>query len=289
MEFSIENEHIRASFVSKGAELQHITGVDSGTEYLWKGDPNYWGKFSPVLFPIIGALKENIYHYEDRTYTLPRHGFARDMEFDVERISDHEILFTLRNTEETLKVYPFKFILKLRYKLTAATLSCTYEVSNPDLKEMLFSIGGHPAFAAPLNKQGSYTDYFLAFNADEVITYHHITENLISDETTTLVLDDKMLYLTHETFYSDALVIKNLKSNSVSLMNKKNYNGINFKFENFPYFGIWAAKDADFICLEPWCGIADSLDHNQQLKDKEGIITLAPSGEWQRTWKVTCF
>ncbi|HTM98450.1 MAG TPA: aldose 1-epimerase family protein, partial [Pedobacter sp.] len=232
MELYIENEHIRASFASKGAELQHITGIDSGTEYLWSGDPAYWAKFSPVLFPIIGALKENTYQYEHKTYTLPRHGFARDMDFDVEKISANELLFTLTNTIETLQVYPFEFNLKLRYTLTAATLSCTYEVSNPGSKALLFSIGGHPAFAAPLNKQGVYTDYFLQFNADDVITYHHITDNLISKETSTLVLDDKKLYLTHESFYNDALVIKNLQSNSISLMNKKTYNGINFEFED---------------------------------------------------------
>ncbi len=289
MEFFIENEHLRVSFASKGAELQHITGIDSGTEYMWSGDPDYWGKFSPVLFPIIGALKENTYQYEGKSYTLPRHGFARDMEFDFERIAEDEILFTLTNTVETLKVYPFEFILRLRYKLKAATLACTYELTNPNSEDLLFSIGGHPAFAAPLNKQGNYTDYFLAFDADEEITYHHIVANMISNETSTLILEDKKLYLNHELFYNDALVIKNLKSKSISLMNTKNYNGVNFQFEDFPYFGIWAAKDADFVCLEPWCGIADSVDHHQQLKDKEGIMALAPNENWQRTWKVTCF
>ncbi len=289
MDIYIENEHLRASFSSKGAELQHITGVDSGTEYLWSGDPKHWPKFSPVLFPIIGALKENLYRIEDESYTLPRHGFARDMEFVVEKVSDLEILFTLTATHETLKVYPFEFKLILRYKLTKASVCCTYEVSNPSNNELLFSIGGHPAFAAPLNKQGNYTDYFLQFNADDEITYHEIEDNLISDKTVTLNLDDKKLHLEHQLFYNDALVIKDLKSTSISLMNTKTYNGINFKFENFPYFGIWAAKDADFICLEPWCGIADSIDHNQQLREKEGIIALAPYGEWERSWEVTCF
>ncbi|RYG21510.1 MAG: aldose 1-epimerase family protein [Chitinophagaceae bacterium] len=289
MDIYIENEHIRVSFSSKGAELQHITGVDSGTEYLWSGNPKYWPKFSPVLFPIIGALKDNLYHYEGETYALPRHGFARDMEFDVEKISECEILFTLTATAETLKVYPFEFQLGLRYKLAKATVCCTYEISNPSDKELLFSIGGHPAFAAPLNKQGEYSDYYLQFNADDELICYAIEDNLITDNTIILNLNEKQLSLNHELFYNDALVIKNLKSNSISLMNNKNYNGINLKFDDFPYFGIWAAKDADFVCLEPWCGIADSVNHNQQLNDKEGIITLAPHKEWKRTWEVTCF
>lgn len=289
MEIYLENEHIRVSFVAKGAELQHITGVDSGTAYLWDGDAKHWAKFSPVLFPIIGALKNDTYQFEGEVYSLPRHGFARDMDFKVEKISEIEILFTLTNTHETLKVYPFEFKLGLRYKLFGARISCTYEVDNPASKELLFSIGGHPAFAVPLNKQGSYTDYFLEFNADDNLTYYEIEDNLISNKTCTLNLEDKKLHLKHDLFYNDALVIKNLKSNSISLMNTKNYNGINFKFENFPYFGIWAAKDADFVCLEPWCGLADSISHNQQLKEKEGIISLAPNEKWKRTWEVTCF
>ncbi|MES2651808.1 MAG: aldose 1-epimerase family protein [Bacteroidota bacterium] len=289
MEFYIENEHLRASFASKGAELQYITGVDSGTEYLWSGDVKHWPKFSPILFPIIGALKENSYQFEGETYVLPRHGFARDMDFEVDKVSEQEILFTLTSTSETLKIYPFDFKLGLRYKIIGASICCTYEVSNLASKELLFSIGGHPAFAAPLNKQGSYEDYFLQFNADDELTYHEIEDNLISNETVTINLKDKKLFLKHDLFYKDALVFKKLKSTSISLMNTKNYNGINFKFEDFPYFGIWAAKDANFVCLEPWCGIADSVDHNQQLKDKEGIITLAAMAEWKRSWQITCF
>lgn len=289
MDIYIENEHIRASFSSKGAELQYITGTDSGTEYLWSGDAKYWAKFSPVLFPIVGALKENVYLYEDKAYSLPRHGFARDMDFEMDRKSELEVLFSLKANEETRKIYPFEFNLGIRYKLFGASISCTYEVSNLGNKELLFSIGGHPAFAAPLNKQGIYTDYFLQFNADEELTYFEIEDNLISNKTETLPLEDKKLYLNHNLFYNDALVFKELKSNSIALMNTKNYNGINFKFENFPYFGIWAAKDADFVCLEPWCGLADGINHNQQLKDKEGIITLNPHEEWQRSWEVTCF
>jgi galactose mutarotase-like enzyme len=285
----LENEHFKASFNARGAELQYITGVHSGTEFLWNGNSNYWGKFSPILFPIVGALKNNQYEYDGVTYELPRHGFARDMEFESNLVSEHEVLFTLTHSNETLKVYPFEFNLGIRYKIFGASLCCTYEVSNPAEKNLLFSIGGHPAFAAPLNKQGVYTDYYLQFNNDNELTYHHITDNLISNQTTTLKLDDGKLFLQHDLFYNDALVFKDLKSDSISLMNSKNYNGLNFKFKDFPYFGIWAAKDANFVCLEPWCGIADSINHNGKLADKEGIIVLPPKAEWQRTWQITCF
>lgn len=286
---SIANEHIVVSFVTKGAELQSIKGVHSDTEFLWNGDPSFWAKFSPVLFPIIGALKNDTYFFEGKSYTLPRHGFAREMEFDFEKINEHQILFTLHHNEQTLKVFPFEFKLAIRYKIHGSSICCTYEVFNPGKNELLFSVGGHPAFAAPLNKQGEYKDYYLQFNKDEELTYHHIVDNLISDQTSTIKLDHGKLNLKHELFYEDALVFKNLKSDSISLVNTKNYNGLDFNFKDFPYFGIWAAKDADFVCLEPWCGIADGINHDQELNTKEGINTLAPNQTWERTWQVTCF
>lgn len=289
MKVAIENEHFKAVFDTKGAELQRVIGVDSQASFLWNGNPTYWGKFSPVLFPIIGALKNNQYEYEGQIYSLPRHGFARDLEFSVNQVNEHEILFTTNHNEETLKVYPFEFTLGLRYQIFKASLRCTYEVYNPSGKELLFSVGAHPAFAAPLNNQGAYTDYYLEFNNDEELTCHHILDNLISNTTSKIKLTDGKLFLKHELFYNDALVIKDLKSDCISLKNTKNYNGLDFRFKDFPYFGIWAAKDADFICLEPWYGIADSTNHNQQLKDKEGIIKLAANQNWERSWQVTFF
>jgi len=285
----LENENIKVAISTKGAELQSIHSKTTDFEYLWKGDPQYWGKFSPVLFPIVGALKDNKYIFGDQEYELPRHGFARDHEFESEQISNEEVLFTLSQTADTLKVYPFEFKLGLRYKIAGAAVSCSYEVYNPGSEALLFSVGGHPAFAAPLTGGSVYEDYYLEFNKDKSITYHKIEDNLIADETVSLSLNEGKLVLKHELFYNDALVIKELKSDSISLKNNKNQHGLNFTFENFPYFGIWAAKDADFICLEPWCGIADSVNHNQQLRDKEGIISLSPGLDWKRSWSVEVF
>lgn len=286
---SIKNEHLAVDFSTKGAELQRIVGTDSHINYMWSGDTKFWGKFSPVLFPIVGALKGNTYEFRGQTYNLPRHGFARDMEFSNEKLSETEISFKLKHTEETLKNYPFEFELTISYRLQGSSLKCSYQVFNPSDKEMLFSIGGHPAFAAPLNNEGTYTDYYLQFNEDDELTYHLIEDNLISEKVITVQLKDKMLPLTHDLFYGDALVFKNLKSNHIRLLNTKNYNGINFHFEGFPYFGIWAAIDANFVCLEPWCGIADGVNHNQKLEEKEGMEKLSAGETWQRSWEVCCF
>ncbi|TDQ11137.1 aldose 1-epimerase family protein [Pedobacter metabolipauper] len=287
---NLENEYLKVSFASKGAELQSIKSKQNDKEYLWDGNPDFWAKHSPVLFPIVGGLKNNTYYFEDQKYQLSRHGFARDHEFQVTQVSTTEASFTFRHTPETLKIYPFKFSLKISYALKDNTLTCTYAVSNPDdTNGLLFSIGGHPAFALPATEQLKYSDYFLEFNTDDELVYHKIEGDLIDNETMTIKLTNKTLPLKHELFYEDALVFKNLKSNLISIKNTKNNHGLTFQFEQFPFFGIWAAKDADFVCLEPWCGIADGIDHNQDLKNKEGIIELAPGSEWQRKWSVVCF
>ncbi|MET1054917.1 MAG: aldose 1-epimerase family protein [Pedobacter sp.] len=285
----LENENIRVTFAAKGAELRSITGKTTGLEYLWKGDPEYWGKFSPILFPVIGALKDETYFVEGKEYHLPRHGFARDHEFEVEQISASEILFTLSSSPDTFAVYPFDFVLGLRYVISGSSVSCTYEVYNPADKDLLFSIGGHPAFAAPITGDASYEDCYLEFAVDESLTYHKIENNLISDQTDDLHLDKGKMFLKHSLFYDDALVFKHMESRMITLRNTVNEYGLHFRFNDFPFFGIWAAKDADFICLEPWCGIADGVATNQQLSDKEGIIALPPAEHWKRVWEVEVF
>jgi len=284
----LENDFIKVAFSTKGAELQELVNKRNGENYLWKGDSNFWGKFSPVLFPIVGGLKDNSYHYHGETYPLSRHGFARDKDFSIAEQSQDEILFTLADSPETYAVFPFKFKLGIRYKLNAANLACSYEVLNTDQDgDLYFSIGGHPAFAIQTSNELKYDDYFLQFNHDDVLIYHEIENDLISNRTQNIQLDNGRLKLRHELFYQDAMVFKTLKSDTIAIRNTKNDHGLDFKFENFPYFGIWAAKDADFICLEPWCGVADIVGHDQELSKKEGIITLAPQKQFTRSWNVS--
>lgn len=285
----LENSNIHVSFAAKGAELRSLTHKGTNLNYVWSGNPQYWGKHSPVLFPIVGGLKENTYYYKDQAYTLPRHGFARDQEFQVNQISDHEILFTIQDSEESRKVYPFKFELGLRYRISGATLTCTYEVKNTGTEPLLFSIGGHPAFTVPLATDLQYNDYYLDFNNDQELNYHKIDKDLIDDETAIIELQNARLPLKHELFYEDALVFKTLKSDRISIRTDKQKHGLDFHFSKFPFFGIWSAKDADFVCLEPWCGIADGINHQQQLEEKEGIESLAVGSEWSRSWEVSCY
>ena len=285
----IENEKLRAVISPAGAELQSLVCKETGLEYMWSGDAAFWSKHSPILFPIVGALKKDTYYYKNVPYQLPRHGFARERVFLQDQVSPGEAVFILTQDADTLAVYPFAFSLSLRYSLKDNRLSCTYQVNNTGYDELLFSIGGHPAFAVPLLPRTLYSDYYLQFNNTEQLYRWKLQDGLIADHAEPLPTSNGRLTLQHQLFYEDAIVLKNMPANSITLGCTSHKHGIHFNFENFPYFGIWAAKDANFVCLEPWCGIADSINSNQQLADKEGVITLAANNHWQRTWNVECF
>jgi galactose mutarotase-like enzyme len=155
---------------------------------------------------------------------------------------------------------------------------------------MLFSLGAHPAFKVPLIEGTSYTDYTLEFNSTESAPAWKISpEGLITGETVPTLQNTSRLALRKELFYGDALVFKNLKSDSISIKSTKHNHGLDFAFAGFPFFGIWAAKNADFVCLEPWCGIADSVDHDQNLSNKEGIQHLTSGKSWTRNWSIKCY
>ena len=283
----IENDHLVVTISEKGAELQSIQLNE--LEYLWQADPNYWGKHAPVLFPIIGELKDSKYIFDNKEYHLSRHGFARDKIFEAKQISSSSAIFTLHSNADTLAVYPFQFIFQVQYEIKQHTLYCSFIVQNVNEGDMYFSVGGHPAFRVPLNDQLKYDDYTLAFNKDTSLKRFLLDNGLTNDNTGSVPLEDKKLHLKSSLFYNDAIVLKNISSDQIDLYSDKDPLGLKFRFEGFPYFGIWAAKDAPFVCLEPWCGIADNIHHNYQLANKEGINQLAAGATWKRTWSVELY
>jgi galactose mutarotase-like enzyme len=287
---TLKNQSLTIKINPKGAELISVFNQENQTEYMWSADAAFWGKSSPVLFPIVGALKDNLYRFEGQKYHLPRHGFAREREFVVESADDESVTFLLTHNEESLKVYPFAFEFRLKYELHENCLSVTYSVKNIGDKTMYFSVGGHPAFAVPLSADTNYEDYYLEFNKTENFQRWGLVDGgLIADYPTPFLLNTNRLALTKELFYDDALVFKNLHSTEVILKSDKTNRQLKFDFKGFPYLGIWAAKDANFVCIEPWCGIADSENHNQELTEKEGIIALRINEVFERTWSVITY
>ena len=282
-----DNEFLTVTINPKGAELTGLFNKETQLEYMWGGDPAVWGKHSPVLFPIIGTLKNNSYTYNGHSYSLSRHGFAREKNFAVDEHKSDEAVFVLVSDEESRTVFPFDFRLRLKYSLLANTLSVTYEVLNSNDQDLYFSIGAHPAFKLPLVPETSYEDYFLQFEQEETAGRWPINkEGLIESSSLPVLNNDTVLPLSKKLFSKDALVFKSLKSSMVSLRSDKTPHGLEFEFSGFPFLGLWAAPGGDFVCIEPWCGIADSVDSDQVLQHKEGINKLVPKEKFVRTWSV---
>ncbi|WP_432671884.1 aldose 1-epimerase family protein [Flavobacterium sp. SM2513] len=267
MKFQIKNQFLEATFDSLGAELVSLKSNDK--EYIWEGNSEFWDKQSPILFPTIGSLKDDTYFFEEKVYHLPRHGFAREKEFQVVEKSNDSIVLSLKNDSETLKVYPFQFELQIEYRLVENSLEVHYKVQNHSEDKMYFSIGGHPGFALSEH----FEDYSLFFETDDVPNYSLLENHLLADETNNLETKENHLPLNYTLFENDALVFKNHKVQSVTIQ-KKGINFVKVKFENFPDLGIWTKVNARFICIEPWFGHADEVKTNQKLEEKAGIQTL---------------
>jgi galactose mutarotase-like enzyme len=271
MIITISNSHLSATINTLGAELLSL--VKNKKNYIWQVDETYWNKTSPVLFPIVGRLKNDSYEFNGNSYSLPRHGFARNMEFSFDKRSEHQVIFELNETEETKANYPFDFKLLLAYTLMDNELVMEYFVRNQSDEMLPFSIGAHPAFAI----EGNFDAYALQFNKEDSFETHHLENESFNGKTTLVESKNNSIALNYALFEKDALVFKQLKSNEV-VLSHQNKNILKVNFDHFPYLGIWTKQNAPFLCIEPWCGLADSIPHNGNLEDKEGINQL-PAGE----------
>lgn len=268
MNTTISNSTLKASIKNAGAELFSLKDSQN-KEYIWEGNPDFWGKHSPILFPIVGTLKNNTYTINGKEYQLPRHGFARDLEFQLVEKTENSVVFSLESNSETLKKYPFEFELQLIYTLENTSLNIEYVVINRGVTKMPFSIGAHPAIALPEN----FENYSFQFEKEESLKYNLLENDLISNKTESLKTVNNLVPLNYKLFENDALVFKTLESNSLTILkNSKPY--VKVEFEDFPSLGIWTKDQAPFVCIEPWFGYSDTADNSGDLFKKEGILTL---------------
>lgn len=274
----------------EGAEL--ISMKKDGKEYLHDGIKD-WNRHAPVLFPIVGALKENKTEILGKTYEMKQHGFARDSVFEEVLKNENEIKYCLNYNEETLKKYPFKFKLEISYEILQEEnkVVTRYEVTNIDDKEIIFGLGGHPAFKCDYSS-GDYILKFEKENEDENIEILELTDGLINNKKidTKSILKKNIINLDKHTFLKDAIIMKNIKSNKIKLINKKeNEDVLEFDFTGFPYLAIWSKKGAPFVCIEPWFNTADKIDSNEIFEEKEDIIELKPNEKFKCEYKVKLF
>lgn len=271
--YSLENDLIKIEVDTHGAELKSLQRKSDSKEYMWSGDSEYWGRVSPILFPLVGNYKDHKTTYNGVEYESGQHGFARDMEFHLASKMDDELWFVLNHNEETMKKYPFKFSLMVGYRIIGNTLRVMWNVMNHDSGNIYFSIGGHPAFLSEVDGAS------IEFDIAGPITAGVIDENgVLSDRTKEIDLDGGKLMMTHEMFDEDALIIEKQEITKATLKDKDGEDVLSLQFD-CPVLGIWtpAGKNAPFICIEPWYGRTDRSDFSGELPDREYGNKLAPS------------
>ena len=279
MIITISNSQLSATINTLGAEL--ISLVKNNKNYIWQVDETYWNKTSPILFPIVGRLKNDNYTFNGKTYQLPRHGFARNMEFTFDKKSEYQVIFEVEATKETKANYPFDFKLLIAYTFMDNELVIEYFVRNQSDEVLPFSIGAHPAFAI----SDKFENYSLQFNKVDTFETHHLENESFNGKTTLVETKNNSIALNYALFEKDALVFKQLKSNEVILKNKEK-EILKVNYDHFPYLGIWTKENAPFLCVEPWCGLADSSNHNGNFEEKEGINYLSAGEDFLRAIRI---
>lgn len=251
-----------------GAEIKSLK--KDGKEYLWGGNPDVWSGQAPILFPMCGAFKDNKYTFEGKTYTLPKHGFARTSEFEIETAQKEKAVFLLKANDETLKNYPFDFELRAIFELSGSTLNVSYEVKNKGGSTMYFSVGAHEAYDCPEGIE----EYSVIFEKDESFDSNVLYGELLGHETIKLDGQGRELPLKYEYFAIDAQVFTTLKSRKATLKNRKSGKSIDVSFADADYFLLWTKPTGKYICFEPWSGIQDYVDTDGDITHKPGIIAL---------------
>ena len=273
MRYVLENDVLRVEIDSLGAELKSVKSKATGQEYMWQGDPKYWKRTSPVLFPFVGRLKNDSFLHGGVTYSMQQHGFARDIEHNLVSKNDHFIQFKLVTNDETLKCFPFSFSLHIGYELAGNELKVLWEVRNNSRdKHMHFSIGAHPAFNCPIHGESSKEGYQLYFEGEDEIHHHGNSREtgLSLKEDLVLPLTNHRATITPEFFDRCTYIVEGNQTKAVGLEDPQGNRIVTVLFD-MPLFGLWSPeeKNAPFVCIEPWCGRCDSEDFEGTLKARE--------------------
>lgn len=286
---TIKNDQLSVIISPHGAELQSIKNY-RGHEFLWQGDPKYWGRRSPILFPIVGSLWNGTAHFGGKDCQMGRHGFARDMDFKLVAKGDAQAVFALHDNDETLKKYPYHFNLAVSYKLKGNTIAVTWHVENTDDKPISFQIGGHPAFNIPDLKAGEPIHGRLQLDATDPI------RRFIDDKSGCLdgarhaevPAKDGLLPFTEDTFKADALIFDHCQLHQVSLLNADDTPAVVVSFKS-PAVGIWSpyGKNAPFICIEPWYGVTDVVNYDGDFSGRYLMNHLLPGSSFMSQYTIT--
>ncbi len=278
MNIELKNEHLTVAISTTGAELKSIKrNRDSErVEYLWQLNPDVWERQAPLLFPLIGRLKDGEYKYEGKIYKTEIHGFARFREFIVVEKQADRIILETTHDKNTAVEYPFEFSLKIIYTLSENSLIKEHCIENTGKKEMFYEIGGHEGYNLALFEGESMEDYYLEFEGlDHLMTYTVDNDVMIEKELKRVNLEENRLYLSPEVFKNDALIMDTFINKTVRLCNMKNNRKVIVDFNDFKYLGVWTKyMRGNYICIEPWSSLPDCNYLGKELEKKRDIRKL---------------
>lgn len=289
MIYSIENEVLKISVESKGAQLMSVCSKKTGTEYIWQGDPAYWTGRAYNLFPFIGRMYEGVFTYDGKTYPSRAHGLARYYEFALEKQTENSLTFLFLSSEDTKKEYPFDFEFRVTFILNENALTTEYTATNKDAREMLCAFGGHPGINIPFGK-GTFEEYYLDFGKKTDARRQLLGPGdlFMADKSEPYPLVDGVkLPLRHDLFDHDAIILEN-SSGEVSVRCDKESRYVTMKYNEYPFIGFWHAckTDAPYVCLEPWSALPAIDGKIVELENKPHMIKIAPNANASKTFTL---
>lgn len=284
----LENNTLKVSIQDLGGELSSIYDKEKKQEVLWQADPAYWKRHAPILFPNVGKHYGNHYSHKGIQYPSSQHGFARDSQFTCTQESPLSVTHTLTSSGETMKIYPFPFLLQVTHTLKDNQLEISWHVENTGEETMYFTIGGHPAFRVPVLPDTTQPDYYLLFRKDALSYYllDPASGTARTEQAYALPLENGRCSIQKGMFDKDALIFDHQISwAAIGYPDGKPY--ISVSCEGFPNFGIWAAPGAPFVCLEPWDGRCDNYGFQEDISLKPGILSLKPGQHYRKSYTIT--
>lgn len=281
--YQLENNHLAVQFTTKGAEIKRLFAKHWSRELLWQPSDEagkaLWNRSAPILFPVVGKLKNDRYTFQGKEYSMPQHGFARDKEFECVECLEESITFKLEADQESFTQYPFLFELFVRYDLREQSLITNYVVKNVDRQTIYFSIGAHPGF-------GIREIDHLEIHFEQLEKGFFRLKDGAVDWSTRFSFETEQIKPSKQLFLEDALIFKDLKSKYVDIVDIRHHGTMRLHKGDAPFFGVWGKGEVPFICLEPWWGVADDLEHDGQLENKRGIMTLSEGRSKTFSYKI---
>ena len=266
-----------------GAELKSFN--INGNEIIWQSNPDVWKKSAPILFPFVGRLKDQKYIYNGKEYEIDKHGFASTQMFSVESQQRDSISMILKSNTDLIKIYPFKFLLRVKFSIEDDILHINYEVENHDENTMFFSIGSHPAISLPLDNT-ELENYYIEFEESETLHPFKLVDNLLEKQKIPFLKNEKIIRINQNTFNNDALIFSDIKSRNIYVKNDDINRNIKINIQEAPDLGIWSKPAADYVCIEPWYGHDDTTDVTGILEEKPGIISIKPGDTFKTGYSI---